>query len=50
MKSDEGVGLANVRERLRILYGDKAELVIEAPQGGGALASIRVPFSMMEKH
>ena len=50
LKSDEGVGLANVRERLRILYGDKAELVIEAPVEGGAVASIRVPFSMMEKH
>ena len=50
MHADEGVGLANIRERLRLLYGNSAELVIEAPQGGGALASIRVPCSSMEKH
>jgi LytS/YehU family sensor histidine kinase len=48
MHSDEGVGLANIRERLRLLYGKDAELVIEAPQEGGALASIRIPYKMME--
>jgi LytS/YehU family sensor histidine kinase len=46
--SDEGVGLANIRERLRLLYGASAELVIEAPAEGGTLASVRVPYSMME--
>ena len=48
--ADDGVGLANIRERLRLLYGTQAELVIEAPPGGGALASIRIPYSMMEVH
>jgi sensor histidine kinase YesM len=48
VQADEGVGLANIRERLRLLYGSSAELVIEAPAGGGALASIRIPYSMME--
>jgi LytS/YehU family sensor histidine kinase len=48
MHADEGVGLANIRERLRLLYGKDAELVIEAPPEGGALASIRIPYSMME--
>ena len=48
MHSDEGVGLANIRERLRLLYGKDAELVIEAPPEGGALASIRIPYKMME--
>ncbi|WP_307719088.1 sensor histidine kinase [Massilia glaciei] len=43
MHSDDGVGLANVRERLLLLYGGRAELVIEMPAEGGALASIRVP-------
>lgn len=50
MHSDDGVGLANIRERLRLLYGNSAELVIEAPPEGGALASIRILFSQMEKH
>ena len=27
----DGLGLANIHERLQLLYGDKAELVIEAP-------------------
>jgi sensor histidine kinase YesM len=48
MHADEGVGLANIRERLRLLYGNGAELVIEAPPEGGALASIRLPYAMME--
>jgi LytS/YehU family sensor histidine kinase len=48
MRADEGVGLANIRERLRLLYGKDAELVIEAPPEGGAMASIRLPYKMME--
>ena len=48
LHSDEGVGLANIRERLRLLYGNEAELVIEAPVEGGALASIRVPTTHPE--
>lgn len=43
MHADEGVGLANIRERLHLLYDGRAELVIEAPLEGGTYASIRVP-------
>lgn len=50
MKADDGVGLANIRERLRLLFGASAELVIEAPIEGGAICSIRVPFTRMEKY
>jgi sensor histidine kinase YesM len=46
--ADDGVGLANIRERLRLLYGATAELAIEARPGGGACASIRLPYKMME--
>lgn len=46
--ADEGVGLANIRERLALLYGKDAELVIEMPAGGGACASIRLPYRMTE--
>lgn len=49
MHAGDGVGLANIRERLRLLYGSRAELVIEAPLEGGALASIRVPYIVTEK-
>jgi len=41
----DGLGLANVRERLRILYGNRAQLVIEAPLTGGTRASIRLPYA-----
>lgn len=50
MHSNDGVGLANIRERLQLLYGPSAELVIEMPVDGGALASIRIPYTSMEKH
>jgi len=42
--ADDGTGLANIRERLKVLYGGKAHLVIEVPEDGGALVSIRVPI------
>jgi LytS/YehU family sensor histidine kinase len=45
-KGDDGVGLANVRERLRGLYRDRAELIIEMPPAGGTRATIRVPYEV----
>ncbi len=50
MTANDGVGLANIRERLQLLHGNRAELVIESPLDGGALCSIRVPFTTLEKH
>lgn len=41
----EGVGLNNTRERLRLLYGNRAQLIIEAPHDGGARAIVRLPFA-----
>jgi hypothetical protein len=41
-----GVGLANVRERLRALYGDRAELLIDLPPGGGTRATIKLPYEV----
>ena len=49
LHANDGVGLANIRERLQLLYGARAELVIEAPLEGGALASIRIPYPPLEK-
>jgi len=50
LHADDGVGLTNIRERLRLLYGPRAELVIEAPPEGGTCASIRIPCPDLEKH
>ena len=49
-RANDGVGLANIRERLRLLFGERAQLVIETPAEGGTHACIRVPFTAWEKH
>ncbi|TWI63458.1 hypothetical protein IP91_03428 [Pseudoduganella lurida] len=41
----DGIGLANVRERLRLVYGTRAALLIETPAEGGCKASVRVPYA-----
>jgi len=46
--ADDGVGLANIRERLQLLYGRAAELAVHAPPGGGACATIHLPYRMAE--
>ena len=46
--ADDGVGLANIRERLQLLYGAQAELIMHALPEGGACATIRLPYKMME--
>jgi LytS/YehU family sensor histidine kinase len=42
-KKGGGVGLANIRERLKALYGASAKLVIEERAPRGVVASIEVP-------
>jgi two-component system LytT family sensor kinase len=39
-----GVGLANTRERLAQHYGDRAELMLSSPAGGGAVVEITLPL------
>ncbi len=39
-----GIGLANTRARLLTLYGARASLELAARAGGGALATIRLPY------
>ena len=46
-KSEGGVGLANVRERLKALYDGRAELIISVPPAGGTCATIRVPYEVV---
>jgi LytS/YehU family sensor histidine kinase len=38
-----GVGLTNIRERLKALYGSRANLVLEENAPRGVVASIEVP-------
>ena len=43
MHADDGVGLSNIRERLRALYKGQASLLTEIPADGGATFILRVP-------
>jgi signal transduction histidine kinase len=43
-----GVGLANVRERLQLLYGTKASLAITSNAPSGTIATITVPYNSLE--
>jgi LytS/YehU family sensor histidine kinase len=38
-----GIGLANVRDRLAILYGDDDRLSLTSSDGGGAVAELTIP-------
>ena len=39
-----GIGMANVAERLKVLYGDTALMTIDSHQGKGTLVRLRVPI------
>jgi two-component system, LytTR family, sensor kinase len=39
-----GIGMANIAERLNVLYGDAARMMIESPEGGGTLIRLRLPI------
>ena len=39
-----GVGLANIRERLQLLYGPRASLTVAGHQPSGTIVTITVPY------
>jgi len=43
-----GVGLANIRERLQLLYGPKATLTVAENQPSGTVVTITVPYKTVE--
>jgi signal transduction histidine kinase len=43
-----GVGLANIRERLQLLYGAKASLSVRENAGGGTAVTLTVPYKSIE--
>ncbi|MDO9193477.1 MAG: histidine kinase [Undibacterium sp.] len=44
--SGSGIGLTNIRERLKQLYGNRASLLLETNEDGGVLARIFLPVSL----
>ncbi|MEO7115744.1 MAG: histidine kinase [Caldimonas sp.] len=39
-----GIGLANIRERLKLLYGDKASMVVADNRPSGTVVTLTVPY------
>ncbi|MBO0911506.1 MAG: histidine kinase [Acidobacteria bacterium] len=39
-----GIGMANVAERLKVLYGDSAKMTIDSHNGTGTLVRLRLPI------
>jgi signal transduction histidine kinase len=39
-----GIGLANIRERLKLLYGDKASMIVADNQPSGTVVILTVPY------
>lgn len=44
-----GIGMRNVRDRLRLIYGERATLTIESREGEGTLVSISIPLVYNEE-
>ena len=43
-----GIGMANIYERLQVLYGDTARMTIDSHEGKGTLVRIRLPLLQTE--
>ncbi len=41
-----GIGLSNIRERLALLYGNKASLTVTEPATGGTSVTITLPYAV----
>jgi two-component system LytT family sensor kinase len=39
-----GIGMANISERLQVLYGDAAQMTLDSQEGKGTLVRIRLPL------
>ncbi|MEO8312116.1 MAG: histidine kinase [Caldimonas sp.] len=44
-----GIGLTNIRERLKLLYGDKASMVVADNQPSGTVVTITVPYQSLQR-
>jgi len=39
-----GIGMSNVAERLKVLYGETAKMMVDGREGGGTLIRLRLPI------
>jgi two-component system LytT family sensor kinase len=42
-RAGTGIGMANVAERLQVLYGDTATMTVDSREGKGTLVRLRLP-------
>jgi len=45
-----GIGLANIEERLKLLFGDNADLIVQRRPEGGTAVTIRMPVRRKEEN
>lgn len=43
-----GIGMANVRQRLKLIYGDESSITFRNREGGGVKVTIEIPFAYSE--
>ena len=48
-RTSTGVGLRNVRDRLRLIYGERVSIAIESREGEGTLVRIVIPLVYEEE-
>jgi len=42
--SGTGIGMTNIAERLKVLYGETAHMTIDSHEGKGTLVRLRLPI------
>lgn len=47
--TNNGTGIANIRERLQVLYGEEARLELKALPESGTLALLRIPLASLDR-
>ncbi|SEB26306.1 sensor histidine kinase [Paenibacillus sp. 276b] len=40
----QGIGLSNIKERIRLTFGDEGEMIMSSNPGSGTVVSIRIPW------
>jgi len=48
-ETSNGTGIANIRERLQVLYGEEARLELAALPDAGTLALLRIPLASLDR-
>ena len=50
LSGGRGIGIRNVNERLRVIYGSEFQMKLEHVPGDGTVARIQIPETLMVDH